>query len=156
MKNEQQRMKDLVEFFKKKNEIFVSKKEDNESTTTNEGLQKEYQRLKNLSSPDRNSDFKEGFVSSGDWNMGGGNRARTVSSIVDQMYENPAVMYKPTRQPLNPEEAFNLAIKRTLKSGAPVNDVGFYDEVNWQLMSLGFPAKSPLDIKNALLKLVEK
>lgn len=155
MENKEQRMRDLVEFYKNKNEIFVPKKEDKENVN-NEGLQKEYQRLKNLTSPDTNSTFKENFVSAGDWNMGGGNRDRTVNSIVDQMFDNSAVMYKPSRQPLNPEEAFNLAIKRTLKSGAPINDVGFYDEVNWQLMSLGFPAKLPLDIKNALLKLIEK
>jgi hypothetical protein len=32
----------------------------------------------------------------------------------------------------------------------------FYDEINWNLEKLGFPAKSPLDIKQALLKMLDK
>lgn len=148
MENKEQRMRDLVEFFKKKDEIFVDKKTEE---TTNENLQKEYTRFQNLASSEANSTFKENYLTNT-----GGKSVKTVNSIIDQMYDNPSVAYKPIRQPLNAEEAFSLAIKRTLKSGAPVNDMGFYDEVNWQLMSLGFPAKSPLDIKNVLIQMIDK
>lgn len=145
-------MKELVEMFSKKEEIYVSKEDKD---TTNEGLDKEYSRLQNLASGKANSTFKENYMSSAEWGLGG-KQGRTVNSIVDQMYDNPSIAYKPIRQPLQAEEGFELAIKRALKSGAPVNEMGFYDEVNWQLMSLGFPAKNPLDIKNALLKMVDK
>lgn len=123
--------------------------------SANEGLNKEYSRLKNLASGQANSTFKEGYMNTNEWGIGG-KGGKTVNSIVDQMYDNPSIAYKPIRQPLLPEEAFNLAINRALRSGAPVQDMGFYDEVNWHLMSLGFPAKNALDIKNAILKLMEK
>lgn len=156
MKNEKDRMKELVEMFSKKDEIYLSK-EDKE--TTNENLNKEYLRLKNLASGKANSTFKENYAlgnySAGEYGVGG-KQGRTVNSIINQMYDNPAVAYKPIRQPLQPEEGFELAIKRALKSGAPVQDMGFYDEVNWHLQSLGFAAKNSLDIKNVLLKMLDK
>jgi len=151
MKSEKDRMKELVKMFSKKDEIYVpkSKKDD-----TNEGLTKEYSVLKNLASGKANADFKENYMAANDFGMGG-KQGTTVSTIADQMYDNPATGYQPIRQPLIPEEGISLAIKRTLKSGAPVKDMGFYDEVNWHLMSLGFPAKNALDIKNVLLRLIE-
>lgn len=152
MKSEKDRMKELVEMFSKKDEIYTSK-EDKEPT--NEALTKEYNRLQNLASGQANSTFKENYMSTADYGMNG-TKGRTVNSIIDQMYDNPAIAYKPIRQPLQAEEGFELAIKRALKSGAPVQDMGFYDEVNWHLMSLGFAAKLPLDIKNAVLKMIDK
>lgn len=152
MKSEKDRMKELVEMYSKKEEIFVPKKEKD---SANEGLTKEYLRLQNLASGKANSTFKENYMTSNDYGMGG-KQGRTVNSIIDHMYENPAVAYQPIRQPLTPEEAVELSVKRALKSGAPVKDMGFYDEVNWHLMSLGFPAKSPIDIKGSLLKMTDK
>ena len=151
MKNEKDRMTELVEMFSNKNEIFVPKEEKKISA---ENLDKEYERFKSLSSGKSNADFKENYMSAGDKGLGG-RQGRTVNSIIDQMYDNPAVAYTPIRQPLQSEEGFDLAIKRALKSGAPVNDMGFYDEVNWHLMSLGFPAKNPIDIKNEVLKMLD-
>jgi hypothetical protein len=150
--NKDNRMRKLVELFQQKDEIFVKKDEDKDAA--NEGLNREYDRLKKLASEDTNSMFKENYMNTSDYALGG--KGRTVNSIIDQMYDNPAVMYKPIRQPLLADEAFELSIKRALKSGAPVNDMGFYDEVNWHLMSLGFPAKGALDIKNQLLKMLEE
>lgn len=144
-------MQELVEMFSKKDEIYISKEDKD---LTNESLDKEYKVLQDLASDKTNADFKENYMASNDWGMGG-KQGRTVNSIVDQMYDNPATAYKPIRQPLQPEEGFELAIKRALKSGAPVQDMGFYDEVNWNLQSLGFSAKNPLDIKNAILKMIE-
>ena len=151
MKEEKERMKELVELYSKKDEIFLPKKEKKEG----EKLQKEYLRLQNLSSIKANSTFKENYAGTNDYGLGG-KVGRTVNSIVDQMYDNPSVAYQPIRQPLLADEAIDLSIKRALKSGAPVQDMGFYDEVNWQLMSLGFPAKNPIDIKGVLLKMIEK
>lgn len=152
MKNEKDRMKELVEMFSKKDEIYIPKEE---KKSANEGLTNEYLRLQNLASGKANSTFKENYMSSNDYGMGG-KAGRTVNSIIDQMYDNPAIAYQPIRQPLTAEEGLDLAIGRALKSGAPVKDMGFYDEVNWHLMSLGFPAKNPLDIKGCLLKMTEK
>ena len=152
MKNEKDRMLELVKMFSKKDEIYLSK---DDKETTNEGLTKEYLRLQNLASGKANSTFKESYTNSSDYGMGG-KQGRTVNSIIDQMYDNPAIAYKPIRQPLLAEEGIELAIKRALKSGAPVQDMGFYDEVNWHLQSLGFAAKNPLDIKGVLLKMLDE
>ena len=152
MKTEKDRMKELVEMYSKKDEIFIPKEE---SEATNEGLAKEYSRLKDLSSGNANSTFKENYATSNDYGMGG-KPGRTVNSIVDHMYDNPSIAYQPIRQPLTAEEGIELSVKRALKSGAPVKDMGFYDEVNWHLQSLGFPAKNPIDIKGTVLKMTEK
>ncbi len=152
MKTEKDRMKELVEMFSKKDEIYIPKEKKSNDA---EFLNKEYLRLQSLASGKANSTFKENYMTSSDWGIGN-NQGKTVNSIIDQMYNNPAVAYKPIRQPLLPEEAFNLAINRALKSGAPVKDMGFYDEVNWHLMSLGFAAKSPIDIKGAIIKMIDK
>lgn len=146
---ENKRMRELVEMFQQKDEIFIKKTSDK---TNQDKISKEFERLKKLADGSLNSEIKENFyMGPGKVSMGVG---KTVNSIVDDMYTNPSVVYQPIKQPLQAEEAFMLAIKRTLKSGAPVNDISFYDEVNWNLMGLGFPAKQPLDIKNALLRLV--
>lgn len=150
MKNEKERMKELVEMFSKKDEIYTSK----DDKKTNENLDKEYSRLKTLASGKANSTFKENYA--GADNGFNNKQGRTVNTLINSMYDNPAVAYKPIRQPLTPDEAFELSIKRALRSGAPVQDMGFYDEVNWHLMSLGFTAKGALDIKNAVLKMLDK
>lgn len=152
MKTEKDRMKELVKMFSNKGEIYADKPAKDQ---TNENLKKEYSRLKNLSSGKANSTFKENYMNSADFAVGG-NKGKTVSSIADEMFSNPSMSYQPVRQPLQPEEGFELAIKRALKSGAPVDNMGLYDEVNWHLMSLGFPAKNAIDIKAAILKQFDK
>jgi hypothetical protein len=151
-KSEKDRMKELVEMFSKKEEIFVPK---DEKQTSNESVNAELSRLKTLASDSTNEMFKENFQAPLP-GVGSASQGKTVNTFIDQMYSNPAVANAPIRQPLVADEAFDLAIKRTLKSGAPVNDMTFYDEVNWHLMSLGFPAKGALDIKNAILKMIEE
>ena len=69
---------------------------------------------------------------------------KTVNSIVDDMFNHPSAPQVSIRKPLDDSEALYLCIKRTLVSGAPVNNISFYDEVNWNLNQLGFPAKQPL------------
>lgn len=149
---EKNRMKELVELYKKKDEIF---KKDQKSDS-NKDLSKEYKRLSDLADGKLNADFKEGYVqNSTPFEMGSGT-VRTVNTIAGDMYGNPTMAYQPVRQPLQPDEAVELAITRSLKSGAPVKDMGFYDEVNWHLQTLGFPAKNALDIKNVILKMMAK
>lgn len=149
---ENKRMRELVKLYEKKEEIF---KKDKKSEL-NTDLSKEYKRLSELAGGKLNADFKEGYVqNSMPFEMGQGN-VRTVSTIANDMYGNPAMAHQTIRQPLQPDEAVELAITRTLKSGAPVKDMGFYDEVNWHLQTLGFPAKAALDIKTVVLKMMSK
>jgi hypothetical protein len=148
MSEEKNRMRDLVKMFEKKDEIFSNdKKEINEDI-----LSDEYKRLKDIATGSRNAVFKEGLAISNDWNTGG--QGMSVSTIGDSAYGNPSVTFNAIRQPLKNDEAFEIAIKRTIESGAPVNDLGFYDEVNLNLNQLGFPAKNPIDIKNKIVTMI--
>jgi len=103
-------------------------------------------KLKSLAEGSINEYFYEGGLGS----------KNSVSSIAKE-FENPtatkSVKYT-TSQKLQSDEGMEIAIKRALKSGAPVNNLQFYDEVNWHLQSLGFDAKDPIDIKEAILNLL--
>ena len=124
-----------------------------EKTEINEeALSGEYKRLRDLTTGAKNVDFKENFAASTEWNTGG--QGMTVGKIADSVYNNSAVSFNAIRQPLKNDEAFEIAIKRTLESGAPVNDMDFYEEVNWGLAQLGFPAKNALDIKNKIFSMI--
>lgn len=115
-------------------------------------LQKEYEQLrKNSGVDDVNSGFRnEAFASSLHPSAA---RAQTVSSIGggDTSWGN----VKDVSGQLKPEEGLKIAIERVLSSGAPINNISFYDEINWHLSKLGFPSKGPLEIKQALIKMVE-
>jgi hypothetical protein len=37
-----------------------------------------------------------------------------------------------------------------------INNITFYDEVNWNLMNLGFPAVNQVDIKNGILGMLSE
>lgn len=149
-KNEKDRMRELVKLYEKKDEIFVDKK----NNVNEDSLSKEYKRLKDLGSGKLNADFKENYAVSNDWGLGG--KGMTVNSMINNMYDNSPVAFKPIKQPIKTEEALDIAVKRTIESGAPVNNMDFYTEVNWQLTQLGFPSRSPLDIKNKLISLIVK
>ena len=55
---------------------------------------------------------------------------------------------------IKPEEALEIAVKRAVESGTPVNDLDLYDEVNWHLNNLGFDSKLLVDIKTAIAKVI--
>ena len=55
---------------------------------------------------------------------------------------------------IKPEEALDISVRRAIESGTPINNMGFYDEINWILNNLGFDSKNPVDIKAALIKIV--
>ena len=57
---------------------------------------------------------------------------------------------------LQPKEALNLSIRRTIESGAPVKDMDFYAEVNWNLNNMGFDSKQPIDIKEMLKNMLKE
>jgi hypothetical protein len=56
---------------------------------------------------------------------------------------------------LTSTEALSIAIKRVVKSGAPVNNMDFYQEVNWNLNNMGFDSAQPMDIKEGLKKMLK-
>ena len=134
-----------------------------ESNLKEDLLDKEMNRLKALAEGNINKDFKNENFQSGVMGGPGANsgskfgqaQGRTVNSMIDDLYDNPSVGYKHTA-PLAPEEALDIAIKRVLKSGAPINNLSFYDEINLELQSLGFPGKNAIDIKAAITALITK
>lgn len=144
MKNK--RMLEILKSFDNpKENIKEFKKEINE-----ESLLKEQKRLKDLGTGDLNSDFKnENYYIAGKLNTGG--QGRTVNTFLD-VYKNTSTLKNPKSEPskLKPEEALEVCIKRTVKSGNPINNVSFYDEVNWNLMNLGFPAVNAIKIKERM------
>jgi len=117
-------------------------------------LLEENRRLKSLISKDTNSDFKsENYYIAGKFGSGG--RGKTVNSLVDDYQDNPATKTpKVAPSNLKPNEALEVCVKRVLKSGTPINNISFYDEINWNLMNLGFPAVNEIDIKTAILSMV--
>jgi len=156
---EKDRMRKLTQSFGQKGEIFKESREE----TNAEKLQEEFKRLSALASGQETSALKEsqegGFMDgagqSGSFH--GTNQVKGVNSIVDNIYSNPTKYMgaQGNSVALRDSEALELSIKRTLNSGAPVNDIAFYDEINWNLANLGFPSKLPQDIKTAILKLIK-
>lgn len=146
---EKDRMLRLTQSFGQKGEIFKEKRDE----TNAEKLSEEFKRLSSLATGENTSAIKE---SQGDVGYPGTNQGRTVTSIVDNMYNNPT-QYQGAQGnniAIKDSEALGLAIRRTLESGAPVNNIAFYDEINWNLAQLGFPSKLPQDIKTAILKMM--
>lgn len=121
-------------------------------------LKDEFSRFKkNIGLNDVNKEFRnESFLNSPTQYT---NTPTTVNSLIDDkniMQQQPWGNMKGVTGALKPEEAIKIAIERVLSSGAPINNISLYDEVNWNLQKLGFDAKSPLDIKNAILKMIER
>ena len=118
-------------------------------------MTKEYIRMKNLAEGNVNESF-----------YGAGNAyatrgyAQTVNSIVPDTYNQKEAGYAPNLKSeyskLTDTEALEIAFKRTLASGSPINNISFYDEINWNLQQLGYPTKNAIDIKNAITKLINQ
>ena len=151
-------MRKLTQAFKQKGEIFKEEREE----TNAEKLSEEFKRLSELASGAKTASLREaeqgsfmgGTETSGGYH--GVNQGRTVTSIIDNMYSNPT-QYQGAQGNnirIKDDEALEISIKRTLNSGAPVNNIAFYDEINWNLAQLGFPSKLPQDIKTAIIKLM--
>lgn len=153
MENENERMLEIMNSLDKSHEVHKEFKRDVDC----EKIIKENNRLKELISNETNSDFKdnvnENYYIAGKFGTGG--RGKTVNSILDNYQDTTAIKTpKVSSSNLKPNEALDVCIKRVLKSGTPVNNITFYDEINWNLMNLGFPAVNEIDIKNAILSMV--
>lgn len=151
-KNVDQRMIEVMKSLEETHEIYKGAKKE----VDQDKILKENERLKKLISKDTNADFKnENYYTAGNFNTGG--RGKTVNSILDD-YKDSSAMKVPKSAPsgLKIDEALEVCIKRVLKSGVPVNNISFYDEVNWNLMNLGAHAVNEIDIKSAILLMISE
>ena len=167
--NKSDRMKELLKSFEEKNEVI---KESKVSKISKETLKKESDRLKTIA---RIEDISEKKEELNEWTSNSQQFASKMPYVAGQGQTVNTFMGNPEAQPqgtqnvvspdgtkyynpnytyLQPAEALRLSIKRTIESGAPVSNLGFYEEVNWTLNNMGFPAKSALDIKNAIAKMI--
>lgn len=143
--NQTKRMKQLVESFSNKNEVI---KEDSNKEINDETLNEEFSRLKKLSKHRIDEYGNDSLRQSG---MPYAGYAETVNTFIPNTKAYTMASYGE----LSSEEALEVAIKRVLSSGTPINNMSFYDEINWNLNKLGFETKMPVDIKNAMRKLVK-
>ncbi len=140
--NEKERMRKLVQSFEEKNEII---KESTEKKVDENAISKEAERLKEIARLDE-------WTVNPNVNVAG--QGVTVNSFMPKTEESNVKMYNPNYTYLQSNEALSLAIKRAVESGAPINNLGFYEEINWHLNNMGFNARQPLDIKTALKKMI--
>ena len=160
------RMVELIKSFEEKNEIIKEKTKNVDSKK----LEEECQRLKEIAKLDEANmmNFMNGnmppSVGSNTMNtafdprrIAPGETINTIFANTQNQNLNPNTNkpYNPNYTYLQPNEALRLSISRTLNSGAPVNNLGFYEEINRELNNLGFNAKSPLDIKQTLLAMIK-
>ena len=113
-------------------------------------LQKEYAQLRRNCGISDSDDMNETFSTSYNSAVKMGQTVTDIGAGNDKWGNTTDVTGK-----LMPEEALRVAIMRVLSGGSPVNNISFYDEVNWHLSKLGFPSKLPLDIKQMILKIIE-
>ena len=149
-KNEKSRMLEILKSFENSKETV---KECNNEINAEKVLE-EQKRIKDLASGTLNKEFKnENYYVAGRFNTGG--QGKTVNSFLNT-YQDTSTIKTPKSEPSNlrPEEALDVSIKRTLKSGTPINNISFYDEVNWNLMNLGFPAVNAIKIKEMIGELI--
>jgi len=164
------RIKDLAKRLDAKNEVYKTS-DELISDVSPEQVQKEFDRFKKIARIDE-ANVALTHPQGGLNKMGPGFNNPTVGTsvasfmgdmpgkTVNTFLENPNLYlanknYNPNYTYLQPNEALRLSISRTLTSGAPVAEMSFYDEVNWNLNNLGFDSKSPLDIKQTILKMIK-
>jgi len=141
-----ERMKELNETYQKRGEFIKSNKDKNVNESE---LIKESERLKKLSNHRLIKEYgNDGIPFMGMKQAGQGETVNTFLPTIPDAARNNSFSY------IKPEEALDISIKRTIESGTPINNMGFYDEVNWTLNNLGFDSRLPLDIKSALVKIV--
>lgn len=151
------RMNELIKSFDNKNEII---KENESKELTVESVEQSKSRFKKLVeynqiSPNMGSNNPVGQTvntipgAPGITNIGANPNNPTYTQSSPDMYKGTNVYA------LTEDEALEVCVKRALKSGAPVNNLSFYDEVNWNLGTLGFSPKLPVDIKDCIVKCME-
>lgn len=135
--NKDKRMLDILNKMNKKDIVI---KEETEKKVDKEALKKEYDRLKQIN---------ERFLGVSPLMGVAGQTVNSISTTQDKV--NPIN----TKIGITAKEAFEISIKRVLESGAPINNIGFYDEINWNLQRMGHASKNPLDIKSAINDLLK-
>lgn len=144
---EKNRMKELVKSFSEKHEII---KESSDNKVNTDAILKESSRLKEIARIDE-------WIANPTVNQTTSYPAGhgvTVNTFIPNTAEQNVKMYNPNFTYLQTGEALNLCIKRAIESGAPINNLGFYEEVNWNLNNMGFNSRLPIDIKNAIKKMI--
>lgn len=145
--NEKERMKKLIKSFEEKNEVL---KESTEKIVDKNAISKETERLKEIARIDEwIANPKQNLTNQNNVSYG-----TTVNTFIPSHQEQNVKMYNPNYTYLQSNEALSLAVKRAIESGAPINNLGFYEEVNWHLNNMGFNARQPLDIKTMLKGMV--
>lgn len=166
------RMARLSKAMESSKEAYKSE-EDLVSKVNPETVKKEFDRLKQIARIEENAgNVGQTHPQGGLSNLNAGQNNNLINTSVNSFMgdmpgktvntflENPNLYlanknHNPNYTYLRPSEALRLAIVRTLNSGAPVGKMGFYEEVNWNLNNLGFDSKSPLDIKQMVMKIVQ-
>lgn len=163
-----QRMIDLNNALDEKKEIYLK---ENKKKINETALDNEIKRFKKVAKLDE-ANVAKTHPQGGLYKSGPGLNNTTIGTsvatfmgdmpgkTVNTFLENPNLYlanknYNPNYTYLQPNEALRLSISRALNSGAPVAEMSFYDEVNWNLNNLGFDSKSPLDIKQTILKMIK-
>lgn len=140
-----ERMKHLNEVFQTRGEF---KKTSYDCDVDEDKVSEEYKRLKKLSEHRIIKEYgNDGIPYQGMKQAGYGETVNTFLPTIPDAAKNTSFSY------IKPSEALEISIKRTLESGTPINNMGFYDEVNWNLNNLGFDSKLPVDIKNTITKM---
>lgn len=136
-------------------------KEEKNKEVNQEKVAQEIERIKEVARLDEswgmsvnkfNGQIPSQFVAAKQSVLGQGQTVNTF--LNNNTNPNSNGMHNPNFAYLSDAEALRLAISRTLNSGAPVNNLGFYEEVNQTLNNLGFLAKPPLAIKEMIIKLI--
>lgn len=158
--NENERMIVLSKALEQKDIVL----KENTISVNSEQVKREVERIKEIARLDEWNNNK--FAGHIPKTMGMGqtvnsfmaNKGETVNTFLN-INNNPNSnnLYNPNYTYLSDEEALRLAISRMLNSGDPtVTKLGLYEEVNQILNELGFMAKSPLMIKQMIIKMMSK
>ena len=154
---DKQRMLNLVKALDSNEEILIGEKE----AINEDAISKEQNRMRELWENSFNN--KRNFTPLPGQTVNSVNNengpTQVVNSLNSQDISGGGITYpgvKNINTNLQPNEALIISIKRTLASGAPVNDLSFYDEVNWHLVNLGFSSQSPVMIKEMISGMVNK
>lgn len=133
---------------------FKNNMKENNNQHKNDRLQKEYEKMRKaaLHIPGAEDRLDETQY----WSPAtpGFGRGRSVNTLVDD-YAQKYGSIQSQAAIVKPSEALVISIMRTIESGAPVNNMSFYDEVNWHLARLGQSSVQPIAVKEELKKLLK-
>ena len=148
MSLDEKKDKRIKELVKKMSSKDISLKESVENNLGNQDLEEQSNRFKKLASYDKSADFSTNSSIINEI----GQTVNTMTGINNIAYNNKYGFSDNNMISANvtAKESLEISIKRTLDSGAPINNIGFYDEVNWNLEKMGYDSKSPIDIKKAI------